>query len=637
MAASEKPRRMSVEETIKTSFPMLMDQILAQKTDHRLRYIYAQLLSIFAENNSVPARLEPLTSYTEVKNGEVEGLIISNPEARVFVAAGCKFLRTSISGQKPAFVFFGSDCDIKDTNIACHGLDNIFVAGFSSRLEGLFVHTYGQSAYTVLGPGTTTQSGCNFCVQENSNIIIGSDAMLSTNVFMRTSDSHGIYDAESGKRINPPRSVVLHPHVWVSRSVTLNKGTEVGSDTIIGQGSVAQGKLLANCIYAGAPAEKVRTGITWDRRLASELAANHNFATHHFLPSFSKNLNVIVDTDDSKDIDLISGSSIVLSDRPSKIIREITAGLDEEISWLSQLGMTRTKIAGLSERSKVDSEPTKCVPAILAASTSRVACMIMQKNESDLLPSWIAYHSNLFGLENIYLWDNGSTDPNVIAFLKQQAKLGLNVYWSAQSGIDFRRKGVLIGERIRDLQTTDRYDFFIPIDCDEFLALDTPDGPTTDALKISNMLDSYKVDQQQNLLGMNYCFTNVLGKRDAFRKYPHRKSIIRAGTFKEMDHGFHYASLINSEERIDTSFTFVHYHYKPYKIIYEHAMAKMRPYLDVDDPAVLLKAAENNRLAKIVLDGEAAYNASIGSDPYFTVEGLASSIESRGADLRIFH
>jgi hypothetical protein len=36
----------------------------------------------------------------------------------------------------------------------------------------------------------------------------------------------------------------------------------------------------------------------------------------------------------------------------------------------------------------------------------RIACVMMQKNEDELLRPWLAYHSYLFSPENLYVFDN---------------------------------------------------------------------------------------------------------------------------------------------------------------------------------------------------------------------------------------
>lgn len=53
----------------------------------------------------------------------------------------------------------------------------------------------------TLGAGTTTTGGVVFSAIEGSKIIVGSDGMISRDVWFFTGDGHGIVD-EHGKRTN---------------------------------------------------------------------------------------------------------------------------------------------------------------------------------------------------------------------------------------------------------------------------------------------------------------------------------------------------------------------------------------------------------------------------------------------------
>lgn len=237
------------------------------------------------------ACLQPLSEHTQLLNA-VAGVKLDNPRALLFCGNAARLDRVVISGKGAAIIFVGADAVLENVHIACHAELTIINIGYCSRINGLFAHVYGRIGAVVLGPGTTSESGCNFCIQGNSYSLTGDDVMLSTNVFIRTSDSHGIYN-QAGELINNPRPVILHPHVWISRAALLNKGTEVGANTIVGQGSVTAGSFRSGCIYAGAPATMVRSGITWDRRMAKTLPNSHDFAKHHFNPGFRRRIDEI--------------------------------------------------------------------------------------------------------------------------------------------------------------------------------------------------------------------------------------------------------------------------------------------------------------------------------------------------------
>ena len=55
---------------------------------------------------------------------------------------------------------------------------------------------------------------------------------------------------------------------------------------------------------------------------------------------------------------------------------------------------------------------------------ARVACVMMQKDEVHLLEPWLAYHGYLFGFENLYVLDNGSTRPDVLLTRSEERRVG---------------------------------------------------------------------------------------------------------------------------------------------------------------------------------------------------------------------
>src|SRR3546814_2649668 len=103
-----------------------------------------------------------------------------------------------------------------------------------------------------------------------------SDVCSSDLVAIRTSDSHSLFDRESGQRINQGRPVIIQEHSWISRRASLNKGTRIGADVVLGQESVASGVLKSRCVYSGNPARLVHENTTWDRTQASTLRSEEH-------------------------------------------------------------------------------------------------------------------------------------------------------------------------------------------------------------------------------------------------------------------------------------------------------------------------------------------------------------------------
>lgn len=101
---------------------------------------------------------------------------------------------------------------------------------------------------------------------EDANITIGKNCLIS-NIRIRTSDMHTIYDARSGRRINDARSVVIEDRVWIGEDVMIAKGARVGAGSIVGALSLVTGYIPNNCIAVGVPARVMRRGVKWKRQL----------------------------------------------------------------------------------------------------------------------------------------------------------------------------------------------------------------------------------------------------------------------------------------------------------------------------------------------------------------------------------
>ncbi len=202
------------------------------------------------------------------------------------------------------------------------------------------------------------------------------------------------------------------------------------------------------------------------------------------------------------------------------------------------------------------------------------------------LKPWLEYHGDLFGFENLFLFDNGSTIPSVVSTLQEYAKKGVNYNDTYSTVSDYRLKGEIITDCVLKMQSEKLYDVVFLLDCDEFLILKDGSGATIDRSRIMSYLEA--ILPGQGVLRVSTQFFNIINRPGEFGVADYTKSIVVLdGTFLKTDHGHHFCSTTLGNVYRPSEFAYVHYHYKPLSMLREHARAKLAPFVDVDDPAAV--------------------------------------------------
>ena len=252
--------------------------------------------------------------------------------------------------------------------------------------------------------------------------------------------------------------------------------------------------------------------------------------------------------------------------------------------------------------------------------------MMMQKNEELLLEPWILHHGYLFGFENLFIFDNGSTSKLTHDVLERYRRLGLNILWDKNTPRDFDLKGWIIGDLIKDFQASTAYDFYFPIDCDEFLTLAGTTGLTMHRQPIHDYLESRL--GVEKVLRINHCLNNVPGRCDLFAIQGHRKSVIPRSGLHYVDHGFHEAELTTGKDWIPSDLVHIHMHNKPHFYLLQSARDKLAPFVDVDDLAALREFnGVGNHLKKYFLYSADEYYNSMRAHPCIGFEGFGEFLE----------
>ena len=133
----------------------------------------------------------------------------------------------------------------------------------------------GHNSTVEIGSGTTAEDVIIMLKESQGNrVIIGKNCMLSYGVFIRTDDSHTIYNTTTKQVINVSKDVEIGNHVWLASNCQILKGSAIPSNCVVGTNSVVTKAFNEeNCVIAGNPAKVVKRDINWDRR------NNRNFPT----------------------------------------------------------------------------------------------------------------------------------------------------------------------------------------------------------------------------------------------------------------------------------------------------------------------------------------------------------------------
>lgn len=147
--------------------------------------------------------------------------------------------------------------------------DNSYIKiGCSGKIGNLFVRMVQESCKLTIGKNFFISEG-SFFFNHASEIEIGDDCMFSSDIYLRTSDGHAIYDAETKELINKyeRKSINIGNHVWLGNGVSVLKNSKICDNSIVGKSSIVNKKFNeTNVILAGSPAKIVKTNVNWDHK-----------------------------------------------------------------------------------------------------------------------------------------------------------------------------------------------------------------------------------------------------------------------------------------------------------------------------------------------------------------------------------
>ena len=112
--------------------------------------------------------------------------------------------------------------------------------------------------------GFFSANGGSVIIADNK-IVFGEDVMIGRNVIVYDSDFHQLLD-KNFNMINPPSSVVIEDHVWLTNNVTVLKGVTIGCDSLIASTTVINKDVPPHSIIAGKGSGNVISDfVNWNR------------------------------------------------------------------------------------------------------------------------------------------------------------------------------------------------------------------------------------------------------------------------------------------------------------------------------------------------------------------------------------
>ncbi|MEJ0020598.1 MAG: glycosyltransferase family 2 protein [Acetobacteraceae bacterium] len=216
----------------------------------------------------------------------------------------------------------------------------------------------------------------------------------------------------------------------------------------------------------------------------------------------------------------------------------------------------------------------------------RVACVMMERDEDDLLAPWLLYHGYLFGFENLYVFDNGSSSSVTLEVIRRFQKVGVNFDFSLSEPRDYEAKGRATQDKINSLHDSGKYDMYFPLDCDEFVVVHGTEGLTCCRNEIMAVLEA--VAKPRGVRVVVAPLFNVPGYPSEFYFLGQQKVFFAGGGVGHLEHGNHHGGIPGADHPRRSMITYLHFHNRTFPALRKHALTKLANRVDVNDKEKLL-------------------------------------------------
>ena len=154
------------------------------------------------------------------------------------------------------------------------GHNNKVIIQKNVTLSGSKINITQNNSQLIIGNDVTVGHSNKISMNDyigSPNIEIRDDCMISSNVAIRTYDSHPIYNLNDEIINADNQDIVIKQHVWIGQDVKIMKNVTIGQGSIIGAGSIVTKTIPNNCVAVGIPAKVIRKNdFYWSREPMKE-------------------------------------------------------------------------------------------------------------------------------------------------------------------------------------------------------------------------------------------------------------------------------------------------------------------------------------------------------------------------------
>ena len=152
---------------------------------------------------------------------------------------------------------------LRNCELIFYGSNNTIEIGNNCVAKDASLYIEDDNNAIITGDNTHYAGKIHIAVTESTKCVIGSECLFSSEIVIRTGDSHSILD-ETGERINPAKNVVIGNHVWVGHRTLITKGVSIPENCVVGTGAVVTKPIdKGGTVIAGVPAKIVTENINW--------------------------------------------------------------------------------------------------------------------------------------------------------------------------------------------------------------------------------------------------------------------------------------------------------------------------------------------------------------------------------------